>query len=557
MPEQHKTSTMWAISLKLQDKIKLFHKEVIGYHPFPINQIEDVIADIQSHCGVTLLQNVCDELHEQLTPSTYSRSSLTSLPDPFHEVMDISCTCHDIQNTQVCLEHVGCETVPDVNVKSVESSTADDLSGPVDDDEGIQIIQSAFQDRLMSYKLSPSNQHVKVVDLMNEFSEKISSLMNKQINLTEPLYIERMQCDCAKGQHQCHHICATLLYANKNFSKTDTVCQWKAPTSSTEITASELFPKATNRTIDETNNEFFFNELKAPNSSIIVINCMILSPFLQSQKIRLTPVSFPIDLNKKPIYLYLLVLAFQWISLSSAAFTSVGFDNLSTSMMGLCSAYFSILQETIVETTNTFKTVKNKNTALQKYKIFDGHVYARLNECVEHHIAAINTIVTVHCIILTPLLQSQEMRLTPMPFPIDLSKQPLILYLVVYGFQWIGLFSAAWSSVGFDNLSTSMMGLCSAYFSILQETIIEATNTFKNVKDEYTTLKKYKSLDVYVYSRLSKCVEHHIAVINCRPSQISTTFNYRYLMPLLKRISVIYIQMRIPLKNHNMIATSY
>ncbi|KAK4881808.1 hypothetical protein RN001_005127 [Aquatica leii] len=101
-------------------------------HPFPINQIEDVIADIQSHCGVTLLQNVCDELHEQLTPSTYSRSSLTSLPDPFHEVMDISCTCHDIQNTQVCLEHVGCETVPDVNVKSVESSTADDLSGPVD-----------------------------------------------------------------------------------------------------------------------------------------------------------------------------------------------------------------------------------------------------------------------------------------------------------------------------------------------------------------------------------------------------------------------------------------
>ncbi|KAK4874041.1 hypothetical protein RN001_013401 [Aquatica leii] len=33
----------------------------------------------------------------------------------------------------------------------------------------------------MSYKLSPSNQHVKVVDLMNEFSEKISSLMNKQV----------------------------------------------------------------------------------------------------------------------------------------------------------------------------------------------------------------------------------------------------------------------------------------------------------------------------------------------------------------------------------------
>ncbi|KAK4877455.1 hypothetical protein RN001_009961 [Aquatica leii] len=29
------------------------------------------------------------------------------------------------------------------------------------DDEGVQIIQSTFQDRLMSYKLSPSNQHVK------------------------------------------------------------------------------------------------------------------------------------------------------------------------------------------------------------------------------------------------------------------------------------------------------------------------------------------------------------------------------------------------------------
>ncbi|KAK4874267.1 hypothetical protein RN001_013627 [Aquatica leii] len=120
-------------NLKLTPKLDFCTSiDAVLQHQFPINQIEDVIADIQSHCGATLLKNVCDELHEHLTPSTYSRSSLTSLPDPFHEVMDISCTCHDIQNTQVCLEHVGCETVSNVNVKSVESSTAEDLSGPVD-----------------------------------------------------------------------------------------------------------------------------------------------------------------------------------------------------------------------------------------------------------------------------------------------------------------------------------------------------------------------------------------------------------------------------------------
>ncbi|KAK5648177.1 hypothetical protein RI129_003069 [Pyrocoelia pectoralis] len=92
-----------------------------------------------------------------------------------------------------------------------------------------------------------------------------------EINLTEGFNIERVQCDCARGQYKCHHICAILLYANKNFSKTDTVCQWKTPTSSTEISASvsELFPKtqyrATNRPVDEADKEFFFNELKGLN----------------------------------------------------------------------------------------------------------------------------------------------------------------------------------------------------------------------------------------------------------------------------------------------------
>ncbi|KAK4885445.1 hypothetical protein RN001_001716 [Aquatica leii] len=108
-----------------------------------------------------------------------------------------------------------------------------------------------------------------------------------EINLTES-GIERVQCDCARGQHQCHHICAILLYANKNFSKTDTVCQWKAPTLSTEITASvsELFPKAqyraTNRIVDEADKEFFFNELKALNRFSGFF--WLLSPEQQVQK---------------------------------------------------------------------------------------------------------------------------------------------------------------------------------------------------------------------------------------------------------------------------------
>ncbi|KAK4882536.1 hypothetical protein RN001_005855 [Aquatica leii] len=146
--------------------------DAVLQHPFPFNQIEDVIDDIQMHCGVTLLKNVCDELHEQLlTPSTYSRSSLTSLPDPFHEVIDISCTCHYIQNAQVCLEHVGCETVPHVNVKSVESSTADDLCGPVD-----------------GYATTPSYHEVCGVKITKELMDEAKEVLKMQ-RAEETIYL--------------------------------------------------------------------------------------------------------------------------------------------------------------------------------------------------------------------------------------------------------------------------------------------------------------------------------------------------------------------------------
>ncbi|KAF5303897.1 hypothetical protein FQR65_LT18904 [Abscondita terminalis] len=80
--------------------------------------------------------------------------------------------------------------------------------------------------------------------------------------------VKEFSCECPRGQFKCHHIAAVLLYANKNISKTDIICQWKAPSgASTSIsspstsTVQDIFPKpsfrATDRDVNEDDKKFF------------------------------------------------------------------------------------------------------------------------------------------------------------------------------------------------------------------------------------------------------------------------------------------------------------
>ena len=51
------------------------------------------------------------------------------------------------------------------------------------------------------------------------------------------------ECECPNGQHRCSHMAAVLLYAQKNWSKTDRACEWRRPAkNAVELKAAEMFP---------------------------------------------------------------------------------------------------------------------------------------------------------------------------------------------------------------------------------------------------------------------------------------------------------------------------
>ncbi|KAB0804556.1 hypothetical protein PPYR_01526 [Photinus pyralis] len=95
-------------------------------------------------------------------------------------------------------------------------------------------------------------------------------------------------------------------------------------------------------------------------------------------------------------------------------------------------------------------------------------------------------------------------------------------------YQSVVLVVAGSSSVGFDNLSTSMMGLCSAYFAILTETIISTTRKLQRTRN----IHSYKKFDKEIYHDLSKCIEHHLAVIKFTET-IEHIFSYVFLSQFL------------------------
>ncbi|KAF5272419.1 hypothetical protein FQA39_LY07887 [Lamprigera yunnana] len=139
---------------------------------------------------------------------------------------------------------------------------------------------------------------------------------------------------------------------------------------------------------------------------------------------------------------------------------------------------------------------------------------------------------TVMSILSAPIITSQDHRTTPLPFPVNLQNRSIFIYLAVYVFQIVALTSAAWTSIGFDNLSTSMMGLCSAYFAILRETIEETTKDLLSTKDDGNDLDKYRTLDGPIHKELSECAEHHLAVIKVT-EEIENVFSYVFLSQFL------------------------
>ncbi|KAF2892958.1 hypothetical protein ILUMI_13218 [Ignelater luminosus] len=139
-------------------------------------------------------------------------------------------------------------------------------------------------------------------------------------------------------------------------------------------------------------------------------------------------------------------------------------------------------------------------------------------------------VTTVILILIAPLLNTVRERQTPLPFPLDLKKQPFYIYIAVYVFQCFALFSAAWTSIGFDNLSTSMMGLSASYSKILRETIVKITdlqvllrnNELRNI------LLLYGVSDCRINKMFCKCVEHHLAIIEFTEA-IEDIFTYVFL----------------------------
>ncbi|KAF5308144.1 hypothetical protein FQR65_LT06323 [Abscondita terminalis] len=247
------------------------------------------------------------------------------------------------------------------------------------------------------------------------------------------------------------------------------------------------------------------------------------------------PLPVPFNLPKQSFIVYFIVYVLQFVSALSSALNTTTVDNLSVTMMGLSSAYFKILQKTVLETTKKYTNFRYQGDALKFHKTLDDLICKKLNECVNHHMALIRCVATVLSLISAPLLQDPKERITPTPFPINLKDQPIIFYYVVYTFQSLALFSAAFNTTGFDNLSTSMIGLCSAYYSILQKSIIETTVNYENVTNHDSVLDMYQTLDETVYKKIRECVAHHVAVIGLT-ERIENMFSYVFLCQLLSSV---------------------
>ncbi|XP_031327208.1 uncharacterized protein LOC116183038 [Photinus pyralis] len=126
-----------------------------------------------------------------------------------------------------------------------------------------------------------------------------------EINLDRDgsIQIENINCQCARGQFKCHHIAAILLYSHKNFSKTDKMCQWKAPSSSgpeNVVSVKDLFPKpqhrSTNRNVDTADKEFFYCQLKSLNRFSGF--CWLLSPEQKTLHTEVKSFSKILELSK-------------------------------------------------------------------------------------------------------------------------------------------------------------------------------------------------------------------------------------------------------------------
>lgn len=93
-----------------------------------------------------------------------------------------------------------------------------------------------------------------------------------QVHIGKEGSIQNVKCTCPRGEYQCHHMAALLINANKNISRTDSVCSWKSPAPTTEepqASISSLYPsreyKALTRPVSEEDKSFFLAELKSIN----------------------------------------------------------------------------------------------------------------------------------------------------------------------------------------------------------------------------------------------------------------------------------------------------
>ncbi|KAF2894897.1 hypothetical protein ILUMI_11275, partial [Ignelater luminosus] len=106
---------------------------------------------------------------------------------------------------------------------------------------------------------------------------------------------------------------------------------------------------------------------------------IIISPLFDISS-RMLSAPFPVDMQEKPVYLYLLVWFMQVFGTSLTAWIIPAYDGLIVYLMGIAAAQLQILREKILHSADDFR---ERNT----FRDFDRLVNKKLRHCVIHHIA--------------------------------------------------------------------------------------------------------------------------------------------------------------------------
>ncbi|KAF2881291.1 hypothetical protein ILUMI_24891 [Ignelater luminosus] len=106
------------------------------------------------------------------------------------------------------------------------------------------------------------------------------------------------------------------------------------------------------------------------------------------------------------------------------------------------------------------------------------------------------------------MLNMKSPRSLPVPFPIDMEKQPFLVFVSVWLFEAITMILGCASIACFDALLFSFIAIAAAELRILREKIMEATD-FQKFDSRTMQILDF---DDIVNNRLKNCIKQHVAI---------------------------------------------